>query len=84
MTPFQRLVWRLEQDGYELPIMTLHRTYAGHWQRAAGAWSWWGADQLGREIIASQYRITDLLKAEAIEVGDDHYGNALVLYPKTV
>ena len=80
-----RLIKQLREDGYEVPDgLTMHRTYAGFWQRNAGAWSWWAADRLGREVLGSQWGITDLLKADSIEVGDDHYGNALVLYPKTV
>lgn len=33
---------RLEENGIDLPIeeMEIRRTYAGHWQKSAGAWTW--------------------------------------------
>lgn len=41
MTPAERLVERLRADGWAVPQdWRLVRTYAGHWQRSQGCWSW--------------------------------------------
>ncbi len=42
---------------------TLNRTRAGHWQRSAGAWSWWLADADGREVVGSTSPATDVVRA---------------------
>lgn len=46
----------------------IERTYAGHWQRSAGAFIWivepWG----GKLIIGSQERVRDLLRCPELVV----------------
>lgn len=40
-TPTERLVERLRARGYAVPDDAIvERTYAGHWQRSQGSWSW--------------------------------------------
>lgn len=61
-TPSERLLIRLRDMGLEIPDdARLRRTYAGYWQRAAGAWSWCLEDADGIELgIGSQYPVTSL------------------------
>ena len=44
-----------------MDVTTFHRTYAGYWQRAQGAWSWWAYTVKGWEI-GSQIPLTELWK----------------------
>ncbi len=44
----------------------LHRTYAGHNQRGAGAWSWYATDENHREVLAGYVSLTELVKAPAL------------------
>ncbi len=42
----------------------LHRTYAGYWQRLAGAWSWWIVTQdSGLGVVASCSPAKEVLRA---------------------
>jgi hypothetical protein len=44
----------------------IERTYAGFWQRAAGAWSWSVQPQIGAYAVGSQYPVTELLRAHRL------------------
>ncbi len=58
------------QHGFSMPeIVQIQRTYAGHWQRSAGAWLW-SLDtddrqfQVSMQNMGSCERAIDLIKAE--------------------
>lgn len=73
--PFDRLIGRLIGEGYQLPYpweLDLRRTYAGYWQRAAGAWSWVAYHE-GREVLASQYPVRELAKCKSLKVSPDSF-----------
>lgn len=87
LTDVERLVKRacrdLEID--EPDRWEFHRTYAGYWQRAQGAWSWFitvptagGRD----EWLASHYPVTELLKCKQITYSRGFGTPALELDPK--
>ncbi len=51
----------------------IHRTYSGHWQRSAGALSWFVTDAAtGMEICGSQYTCTEIVQ--------EHKKHNVVLY----
>jgi hypothetical protein len=45
------------------PDARIDRTYAGYWQRNAGAWSWVVQPQIGAYAVGSQYPVTELVAA---------------------
>lgn len=55
--------------GIEVPeLIRIERTYAGHWQMSAGAWSWYAIDpSTGHEVMGSSHTIKELLAADAID-----------------
>lgn len=64
--PVERLVERLRVEGFHIPDdYRFRRTYAGHWQRSAGAWlwelSWFGGPSLG-----SANTVKECLKAKRL------------------
>lgn len=62
-----KLIDRAREIGVEVPDwIEIIRTRAGHWQRSAGAWSWYALDAKGREVMGSPTSITELLKAPAL------------------
>lgn len=63
MTPVERLFDRLRAMGLDVPDGSrFHRTHAGYWQRAQGAWSWFIDNADGRELYGSQVTVTELLR----------------------
>jgi hypothetical protein len=84
----QKLVQRL-RDEHDLAIpddFYFQSTYAGHWQRSAGAWSWWihyPAEGGGFMEIGSQWSVTELLRnKKQWDVGRDHsHLRALTIIP---
>ena len=74
MKSVERLAARLEREHQiKLDVRTFNRTRAGHWQRSAGAWSWYAylvrEENAGFVDIGSQFSVRQLLKAEKLEVG---------------
>jgi len=60
------------ESGLPVPLGTeIVRTYAGRIQRECGAWSWFAVTPDGFEVCGSQYPVTTLLTAKAIEVALD-------------
>jgi hypothetical protein len=56
MTPSERLLERLRQQGVEIPEgARIHRTYANGSARTGGAWSWFVLDSQGRELREGPY-----------------------------
>lgn len=70
--PTERLVDMIRAAGLRVPDdWRFRRTYAGHWQRVGGAWSWYLCDKHGNEICGSHERVGDLVAAGQIEVARD-------------
>ncbi len=67
-TPSQRLLNRLRAMGLDVPLgSTIRRTYAGHVQRAQGAWSWYVVDASGRDLFIGGYEpVTTLLRGRLV------------------
>ena len=65
----QKIVDLLRKEGFTIRDgAQLRRTYAGHWQRSAGAWSWYLVDADGRDLnLGSQDSVSACLK-HGIEV----------------
>lgn len=60
---FVRLADKIQNDlGIACMKDSLRRTYAGYWQRKAGAWSWEGVTEDGRRI-GSIWSVSELLKS---------------------
>jgi hypothetical protein len=77
----QKLTERIRQLGLDIPDdVDYRRLYPGHWQRAAGAWSWCAFNANGREIMGSPHPISELVKADSIEVME-HGVDAFELFP---
>lgn len=55
--------WQFLLDGNP----TVHRTYAGYWQKAAGAWVWYVVDQSGKEC-GSQWPLSELVLCDHVSV----------------
>lgn len=82
-TPAQLLIARIRQMGFQLPgdgDYRLDRTYAGRYQRKAGAWAWFlvpPEDAPQRHallnILGSQWPITALVAAAGIEISYNKY-----------
>ena len=70
MTTAERLLHRLRQAGLDLPEgSVLVRVYPSAAMRNNGAWSWAAFGPDGRELqIGSQYSMSELLAAEALDV----------------
>jgi hypothetical protein len=73
MTKVERLRAKLVEQGFDLaPAGDFNRLYPGHWQRAAGAWSWFISgvrhpDYGSRMLdVGSQVSVTELLAAPSI------------------
>lgn len=64
MKTFEKLAVRIEKDT-GLKLDRFRRTYAGYWQRKAGAWRWF-AFEVGSKgnDIGSMYSATELLKSK--------------------
>lgn len=58
----------------------IKRTYAGHWQRSMGTWSW-SMRGAGVGCVASHYPATELVKSEIWSYSVD--GLDIVIYPVT-
>jgi hypothetical protein len=73
-----RLIARLIAEGHLSPgEYRLERTYAGYWQRTAGAFSWYITDARGVDAgIGSQWPAREVLAAPEWEFG--RYG---AIYP---
>jgi len=87
MKPSERLLDRL-RDELDLDIpgtAFIERTYAGFYQRSAGAWVWVLNDgdrtdqYVGR--LGSQFPVTELLRAERLGVLETEFGD-IDIYPK--
>lgn len=60
---FVRLADKIQNDlGVVCMKESFRRTYAGYWQRRAGAWSWEGVTEDGRRI-GSIWSVSELLKS---------------------
>ncbi|MFC4506659.1 MULTISPECIES: hypothetical protein [Streptomyces] len=70
MTTAERLLARLREAGLDLPEGSrLDRVYPSRAMRTEGAWSWAAFGPGGRELrIGSQYSMTQLLQADALDV----------------
>jgi len=88
-TPSERLLDRLRVE-LDLDISKtafIERTYAGFYQRSAGAWVWVLNDDdrtsryAGR--LGSQWPVTVLLRAEYLGVHQGEYGD-IDIFPKGV
>jgi len=59
---------RLEKEfGIENIIPEIHRTRAGYWQRAEGAWSWFMMCKDNTDV-GSQWSATKVLKAKRLSI----------------
>lgn len=69
--PSEKLIARLIAEGHLAPgEYRLERTYAGYWQRTAGAFSWYIVDSAGRDVfIGSQWSVREVLAAPVWEFG---------------
>lgn len=47
--------------------ISIHRTHAGRLQRSDGAWSWFALDESGREVIGSQWPVTEIVRKDKAE-----------------
>jgi len=54
--------FNLIHSWHRLPFKII-RTYAGYWQRSAGAWSFYLADDEGHEVFGSCNKAKDVLRA---------------------
>ena len=62
--------------GVEVPdYIEIKRTYAGFWQRAAGAWSWFAVDEEGHELFGSQWTCKQVIEAEKLSVYRPWFNN---------
>lgn len=63
MTRSKRLLLQLRAAGVEMPDdVFIQRSYAGHWQRKEGAWSWFVVSAISGPLdIGSQDTVTELL-----------------------
>ncbi|QOC26076.1 hypothetical protein IC744_06905 [Microbacterium hominis] len=63
--PSEKLIARLVAEGHLEPGQyRLERTYAGYWQRTAGAFSWYITDSRGVDVgIGSQWTVREVLAA---------------------
>jgi hypothetical protein len=52
----------LDLEQYPADTVTIERTYAGHWQRSAGAWSWMLLDQNGRDLFIGSHHPASAFK----------------------
>lgn len=58
--------------------VTIKRTYAGHYQKSAGAWLWffYNKDYPQLSNIGSQWTATECMKAKELEYyNDDRFGD---------
>lgn len=86
-TSVERLVKRACRDlGVDEPDRwEFHRVYAGHWQRAQGAWSWYITvpdNGSRKEWLASHYPVSELLKTKELSYSQGYGTPALELDPK--
>lgn len=72
MKTSEKILKLIEAHGYELRAERPgpNRTYAGHWQRSEGAWSWW-VELAGGITIGSQWSMAEVLSWDE-PVFDDH------------
>jgi hypothetical protein len=71
VSTFDRLARKLAEAGLEIPEGTVfQRLHPGHWQKAAGAWSWFAQAPDGRSVCGSQYPATELLKGLTVNSPD--------------
>lgn len=86
----EKLVARVRDElEIELPAdLDFRRLRPGHWQRSAGAWSWFACDSSGREVMGSADSITGLVQADEIglvempEIGQLEPFNLMVVYAR--
>ena len=77
----EKLIDRLVDEGHLEPgEYRLERTYAGYWQRSAGAFSWYITNAKGVDVgIGSQWPVSEILAASEWAFG--RYG---AIYPGPV
>lgn len=81
MTTFEKLAKRIKDElDIEVVTSSLHRTYAGYWLRAAGAFVWEG-DVCGYPSlkIGSITPATQLLKEERLAIVEDRYNEIEII-----
>ena len=81
MTTFEKLAKRIKDElDREVVTSSLHRTYAGYWLRAAGAFVWEG-DVCGYPSlkIGSITPATQLLKEERLAIVEDRYNEIEII-----
>ncbi len=65
-TGAKRVVSMIEELGVDLSQykgpFAVRRTRAGHWQRSAGAWSWYLVDAEENEVVGSCESMTSILR----------------------
>ena len=67
MKKSEKMIAWIRKQGIKLPPnITFRRTYAGHWQRSSGSWSWYIFDQAMQ--IGGYDSITNLLKCPTLEI----------------
>ena len=77
----ERLLDRLRDElGLDIPTdATIERTYAGHWQKLAGAFVWTVVKEPAYPVIGSGYTVTKLLKRKLLHV--TNYWGDLEVWP---
>lgn len=62
-------------------VPKIHRTYAGRWQRAEGAWSWFMFTREGT-VIGSQWSATKVARAKCREYSKEWRGGDIHVTPE--
>jgi hypothetical protein len=69
----------LDLEKYPADTVAIERTYAGHWMRTGGAWSWFLVDRNGHELFigshypASEFKLSNVWAAASTHGGIDLY-----------
>jgi hypothetical protein len=67
--------------------IAIRRVHAGHWQRSAGAWSWYAVNANGLELFGSPDPAGEVIgahKLEAVEMCDSSGSREIFINYKTL
>ena len=91
-TRLARKLWqRITDSGFNLDYpkdqVAIRRTYAGHWMRAAGAFTWELTNLEGRSArlfsVGSQWTATECARSKHLVVQNEGFNGGLTIYPET-
>ena len=82
----ERIAKKIKKElDIDCDVSTFRRTYAGSWQRSAGAWSWWMQMTNRPGSIGSSWSVSALLRKEVrLNLSCYLYDFDLEIYPKIV